>query len=129
MRIRMAVRATTVILLLSLAGTSGAAMNRVDTSHYNDPHDQAICRLPWWAAKTTMRDIRVRRPAALGSRIADSALEDCQVQVSLTATIPAIPWRSPWRGSEGCDRLARRTGSCWQDGGDGLTNEPLPYQL
>ena len=37
------------------------------------------------------------------THIADSALEDCQVQVSRTAPISAIPVRSPSHGSEGCD--------------------------
>ena len=37
------------------------------------------------------------------NRPADSALEDCQVQVSRTAPISAIPGRSPWQGPEGRD--------------------------
>jgi hypothetical protein len=35
--------------------------------------------------------------------IADSVFEDCQVQVSRTAHIPAVPVRSPSPSPEGCD--------------------------
>ena len=51
-------------------------------------------------------------------RPAESALEDCQVQVSCTARISAIPVRS-LPSSEGCD-WPRRTSSCWHGRADGL---------
>ena len=49
-------------------------------------------------------------------QIADSALEDRQVPVSRTAPISAIPVRSPFHGSDGCDwpgrpSVAGRVGS------------------
>lgn len=51
----------------------------------------------------TYRCEQAARSAAQITPIADSALEECRVQVSRTPLISAIPGRSPWQGSEGCD--------------------------
>ena len=74
---------------------------------------------PWPSSRSRRpsRNVTIRSRHQL--HIAESALENRQVQASRTAPISAIPVRSP--SQAGRVRLLRRSNSCWQGGGSGFT--------